>query len=162
MSPVSVVAPVSASIAAMYQDALLAHHRAPHNRRVIEAPSASGARKNPVCGDEITVMVSLIGDVVRDVAFTGRSCSIATASASMMTDAVRGLTISESLALADAVDRMLHAAGGSAGSSEAGAEPLPDPLTPLRGVAPFPGRHGCAMLPWQALREALRAPAANR
>ena len=72
----SSVAPFTASIAAMYQDALLAHHRAPHNRRVIESPTTSGARKNPVCGDEITVMVSLDADTVCDVAFTGRSCSI--------------------------------------------------------------------------------------
>jgi len=145
----------------MYQDALLAHHRAPHNRRVIETPSASGARKNPVCGDEITVMVSLASDLVQDVAFTGRSCSIATASASMMTDAVQGLAVGEALALTDAVDRMLHSAGGNAGSSESATETLPELLTPLRGVAPFAGRHGCAMLPWQALREALRAPASG-
>ncbi len=145
------VAPFTASIAAMYQDALLAHHRAPHNRRVIEAATASGARKNPVCGDEITVMVSLDAEVVRDAAFTGRNCSIATASASMMTDAVQGLAVSQALALADAVDRMLHASGADVSVETA----LPESLTPLRGVAPFPGRHGCAMLPWQALREAL-------
>ena len=147
----SSVAPFTASIAAMYQDALLAHHRAPHNRRLIEAPTASGARKNPVCGDEITVMVSLVGDIVRDVAFTGRGCSISTASASMMTDAVLGLAVSDALALADAVDRMLHASATDASADLL----LPETLTPLRGVAPFPGRHGCAMLPWQALREAL-------
>ncbi len=139
----------------MYQDALLAHHRAPHNRRVIDAPSASGERKNPVCGDEITVMVSLAGDVVQDVAFTGRGCSIATASASMMTDAVQGLATGEALAMTDAVDRMLHALDSSGGRAESAAETLPELLTPLLGVAPFPGRHGCAMLPWQALREAL-------
>ena len=149
----SSVAPFTASIAAMYQDGLLAHHRAPRNRRVIDAPTAIGARKNPVCGDEITVMVSLDADAVRDVAFTGRSCSIATASASMMTDAVTGLTVGAALAVADAVDRMLHASGAVA-SVEA---VLPEALTPLLGVAPFPGRHGCAMLPWQALREALAA-----
>jgi nitrogen fixation NifU-like protein len=157
----SSVAPFTASIAAMYQDGLLAHHRAPHNRRVIDAPTASGARKNPVCGDEITVMVVLdvdaghdVGrDVVGDVAFTGRGCSIATASASMMTDAVTGLAVSEALAVADAVERMLHASGADASA----ASVLPEALTPLLGVAPFPGRHGCAMLPWQALREALTA-----
>ena len=151
------MAPFTASIAAMYQDGLLAHHRAPHNRRVIDAPTAVGARKNPVCGDDITVMVVLdtdaVGDTVRDVAFTGRGCSIATASASMMTDAVTGLAVSEALAVADAVDRMLHASGADASA----ASVLPEALTPLLGVAPFPGRHGCAMLPWQALREALTA-----
>ena len=137
----------------MYQDALLAHHRAPHNRRVLETPTASGARRNPVCGDEMTVMVVLDADVVRDVAFTGRGCSIATASASMMTDAVAGLTVGESLVVADAVDRMLHASGAAASVESV----LPSALTPLLGVAPFPGRHGCAILPWQALREALTA-----
>jgi nitrogen fixation NifU-like protein len=151
------MAPFTASIAAMYQDGLLAHHRAPHNRRVIDAPTAVGARKNPVCGDDITVMVVLdtdaVGDTVRDVAFTGRGCSIATASASMMTDAVAGLTVGEALAAADAVERMLHASGADA----IAASVLPAALTPLLGVAPFPGRHGCAMLPWQALREALTA-----
>ena len=145
--------PFTASIAAMYQDALLAHHRAPHNRRVLETPTASGARRNPVCGDEMTVMVVLDADVVRDVAFTGRGCSIATASASMMTDAVAGLTVGESLVVADAVDRMLHASGAAASVESV----LPSALTPLLGVAPFPGRHGCAILPWQALREALTA-----
>ena len=149
----STAAPFTASIAAMDQDALLAHHRAPHNRRVLEAPTASGARRNPVCGDEIGVMVALDADVVRDVAFTGRGCSIATASASMMTDAVAGLAVVKSLAVADAVDRMLHASGAEADAESV----LPPALTPLLGVAPFPGRHGCAMLPWQALREALTA-----
>ena len=137
----------------MYQDGLLAHHRAPRNRRMIDAPTAIGARKNPVCGDEITVMVSLDADAVRDVAFTGRSCSIATASASMMTDAVTGLTVGAALAVADAVDRMLHTTATDANADAV----LPETLTPLRGVAPFPGRHGCALLPWQALREALAA-----
>ena len=75
----------------------------------------------------------------------------------MMTDAVRGLAASDALAVADAVDRMLRQALGETGSVDAVPEPLPDALTPLRGVAPFPGRHGCAMLPWQALREALAA-----
>ena len=120
---------------------------------MIDAPTAIGARKNPVCGDEITVMVALDADVVRDVAFTGRGCSIATASASMMTDAIVGRTVGAALAVADAVDRMLHAMG-TVGSAEA---VLPTTLTPLLGVAPFPGRHGCAILPWQALREALAA-----
>lgn len=152
------VAPFAASIAAMYQDGLLAHHRAPRNRRVIDAPTAIGARKNPVCGDEMTVMVSLDADIVRDVAFTGRGCSIATASASMMTDAIAGRTVGAALAVADAVDRMLHASGVVASAEAVLPEAvLPEALTPLLGVAPFPGRHGCAMLPWQALREALTA-----
>jgi nitrogen fixation NifU-like protein len=142
----------------MYQDALLAHHRAPHNRREIASPSSRAVRKNPVCGDEIAIMVTLSGDLITDVSFGGRACSIATASASMMTEAVRARAVGEALALADAVDRMLHAADAHTGAYPLpdSAIALPDGLTPLRGVAPFAGRHGCALLPWQTLREALR------
>lgn len=135
----------SASIAAMYQDALLAHHRAPHNRREMPGATSRASHKNPVCGDEITVMVAAHDGMVTDTAFRGRGCSIATASASMMTDVVRDMPVSEALLLSDAVERML--AGGTV--------ELPEALTPLRGVAPFAGRHGCARMPWQALREAL-------
>ncbi|WP_461414703.1 Fe-S cluster assembly sulfur transfer protein SufU [Gemmatimonas sp.] len=135
----------SASIAAMYQEALLAHHRAPHNRRELPDATSRASHKNPVCGDEITVMVKITDGLVVDVAFSGRGCSIATASASMMTDAVRGMPVHDALPVIDAVERMLNGA----------TVELPSVLTPLRGVAPFAGRHGCARMPWQALREAL-------
>lgn len=135
----------SASIAAMYQEALLAHHRAPHNKRELRDATARASYKNPVCGDEITVMLQVSEGVIADAAFSGRGCSIATASASMMTDVLRGLSVAESLALGEAVDRMLNGA----------VVELPEVLTPLRGVAPFAGRHGCARMPWQALRDAI-------
>ena len=135
----------SASIAAMYQEALLAHHRAPHNKRDLPDATARASHKNPVCGDEITVMLQMIDGVISDAAFSGRGCSIATASASMMTDVLRGRLVTDALAMAEAVDRML---GGA-------RVELPEALTPLRGVAPFSGRHGCARMPWQALRDAL-------
>lgn len=129
----------------MYQEALLAHHRAPHNRRPLAAATGEASHRNPVCGDEITVQVQVEDGVIADVAFGGRGCSVATASASMMTDAVRGSRVHEAEALAETVERML---GGA-------SVELPAPLTPLAGVAPFAGRHGCARMPWQALREAL-------
>ena len=135
----------SAGIAAMYQEALLAHHRAPHNRRDLPDATARASHRNPVCGDEITVMLRVTEGVIADATFSGRGCSIATASASMMTDVLRGLSTADALAMGDAVDRML---GGA-------PEALPEALNPLRGVAPFAGRHGCARMPWQALRDAL-------
>lgn len=134
-----------ARLAAIYQEALLAHHRAPHNRRELLHATATASQRNPVCGDDITVAVRLADGVVTEVAFSGRGCSVATASASMMTDAVRGLRVEAALALGETVERML---GG-------GEVELPEVLAPLRGVGPFAGRHGCARLPWQALREAL-------
>lgn len=129
----------------MYQEALLAHHRAPHNKRELPSANARASYKNPVCGDEITVMLRVEQGVIADAAFSGRGCSIATASASMMTEVLRGLTTGDAQALTESVERML---GGA-------SVELPDMLTPLRGVAPFAGRHGCARMPWQALREAL-------
>jgi nitrogen fixation NifU-like protein len=136
----------SASIAAMYQEALLAHHRAPHNRRELPGATARASHRNPVCGDEITVMLRIVGGTIEESAFSGRGCAIATASASMMTDVLRGCPVTTALAMREDVDRLF---GGA--SIE-----LPQTLTPLRGVVPFAGRHGCARMPWQALRDALR------
>lgn len=133
-------------MAAMYQDALLAHHRAPRNRREMRGATASASLKNPVCGDELKVMVLLDGSRIVDISFTGQGCSIATASASLMTDAVMGMPVRDALRVADALEAML------AGDIEV---ELPPSLTPLRGVAPFAGRHGCARMAWTALRDAV-------
>ena len=135
-----------ATFSAMYQDALLAHYRAPHNRRTLDHPTAAGTRKNPLCGDAITVQVQLEGNHIIDVAFTGRGCSIAVASASMLTDVVRGLAAADARGVANRLDALLAGAP---------APDLPAALDALRGVAPFPGRHGCATMPWAALRSAL-------
>lgn len=137
-----------ASIAAMYQEALLAHHRAPHNRREMSDATASAALRNPTCGDEIRVFARVDGDALVDVSFTGRGCSVATASASMMTDAVTGLRVSEALDIASSLDRMLTSPGEDVA--------LPAALAPLRSVAPFPGRHGCVRMAWQALQQILQ------
>lgn len=130
----------------MYQEALLAHHRAPKNKREMPGATASAVQKNPVCGDELKVMVRLDGARVVELTYTGQSCSIATASASLMSEAVVGLSTREAMRLADALDAML------AGDVEV---ELPSLLDPLRGVAPFVGRHGCARMAWNALRDAL-------
>lgn len=138
----------SAALTAMYQDALLAHHRAPHNRREMTEATASAALKNPVCGDEIRVFVRVEQDRLLDVSFTGRGCSVATASASMMTDVVTGLPVPEALDIALSLERMLVSPDQDVA--------LPAALAPLRSVAPFPGRHGCVRMAWQALRDALQ------
>ena len=129
----------------MYQDTLLAHYRAPKNRREIVDATGSASRKNPLCGDAMRVMVRVVDERVEDVAFTGTGCSIAVASASMMTEVLRGLSREDAIAMAERVEAML-----------AGAEvTLPDGLAALRGVAPFAARHGCAVMAWRAMREAV-------
>lgn len=129
----------------MYQDTLLAHYRAPKNRREIVGATGSASRKNPLCGDAMRIMVRVVDDRVVDVAFTGTGCSIAVASASMMTTVLSGFSRADAIALAERVEAML-----------AGAEvTLPDGLAALRGVAPFSARHGCAVMAWRAMREAV-------
>lgn len=141
----------SAKLSAMYQDVLLAHYRAPKGRRVLEGATATAERKNPLCGDQIAVSVRLNEGVIDDVAFDGRGCSIATASASMMTEAVRGLAVGEARELAAAVTQMLER---SPADGEVAA-PLPGDLQALAGVARYPQRHGCALMAWRALEDAL-------
>jgi nitrogen fixation NifU-like protein len=132
----------------MYQDVILAHYRQPHNKRALPSATRQASRKNPLCGDEVEVAVLLRDGVIVDAAFGGRCCSIAQASASMMTDAVIGGSLSDAASRAAEVDAVLH---GRATVDDAA---LGDRAA-LRGVAPFPARVACAMLPWLALRDAL-------
>lgn len=138
-----------ASLAAMYQETLLAQYRAPHNRRELVNATHTASRKNPLCGDALQVAVRFDAVVIADAAFSGQGCSIATASASMMTDVLVGRTRDEALALVDDVDSML--------THKRPTPNLPIVLEALRAVAPFPGRHGCATMPWLALRDALHS-----
>lgn len=138
-------APNSAQLAAVYQDALLAEYRAPKHRRELASASARVERKNPVCGDAVCVMIDVRDGLVVDAAFTGQGCSIAVASASLLTQTVRRLRRREALELIDSLESVMRGH----------ARELPEVLSPLLGVVPFSGRHGCALLPWLALREAL-------
>ncbi|MCU0616248.1 MAG: SUF system NifU family Fe-S cluster assembly protein [Gemmatimonadaceae bacterium] len=136
-------------LAAMYQERILEHFRAPHGRGLPEDPAVRVAeRRNPLCGDALRVGVVLRGDVIEAVGFDGSGCSIATASASMLTGTVRGQTVAEALRLASSVERFLH------GDAHVATE-LPGDLPALAGVARHPQRVGCARMAWQALTEAI-------
>ncbi len=132
----------------MYQDRLLQHYRAPFGRGAVTGETSFGARKNPLCGDEFRVSIVVEHDTITQVGFEGRGCSIATASASMLTQTVQGLSLHDALALIDRVERLLQ------GDAVAEAAP-PGDLIALAGVAAYPQRVGCARMPWQALRDAL-------
>src|SRR3954470_4386201 len=80
----------SAEIAALYQEMILDHYRRPRNKGTLENADASVEMKNPLCGDEIGVQIAFDGETVSDVKFSGRGCSISQASASMMTQLVKG------------------------------------------------------------------------
>jgi len=133
----------------MYQEMILQHYRAPHGRGLPTGPAVyEGARKNPLCGDDMRVGVMLAGDTIEAVGFEGRGCSITMASVSMLTDAVRGRPMIEARALAASVEALLR---GETVSEAA----LSGDLRALAGVAAYPQRVGCARMPWLALLDAL-------
>ena len=140
--------PESAELSALYQEMILDHYRRPRNKGTLENADASVEMKNPLCGDEIALQVSFDGDQISDVKFSGRGCSISQASASMMTQLLKGKTRAEIDSIRSRFrDLMLGNAPGA--NDELG------PLRALSGVARFPARVKCALLAWNALESAL-------
>ena len=138
----------SAQIRALYQEMILDHYRRPRNKGEIENPDETIVMKNPLCGDEITIQVRYDGDKVEEVGFVGRGCSISQASASMMTQLVKGKSASEIEDLGSRFRGMVM--GDEAGASDTSL----GSLRALSGVAKFPARVRCALLAWNALEEA--------
>jgi len=133
----------------LYQEVILDHGKNPRNFGHLDgARSAHG--HNPLCGDLVTVYVLLDGDTIRDVRFEGSGCAISTAAASMMTQALKGLTREE----AERLFERYHEVVTGRGDPERGLEDL-GKLAVFAGVAEFPLRVKCATLAWHTLRAAL-------
>ncbi len=131
----------------LYQQVILDHNKSPRNFRVLEPASRKLDGYNPLCGDKITLYLALDGDVVADAAFVGSGCAISTASASLMTESVRGKSIAEVRQLFERVHALLT-------DEDAVAEGL-GKLEVFSGVREFPMRVKCASLPWHTLKAAL-------
>jgi nitrogen fixation protein NifU and related proteins len=142
----------SAEIAALYQELILDHYRRPRNKGELEGATSSVVMKNPLCGDEVTLQVKLEGDRVSDVRFSGRGCSISQASASMMTQLVKGKTASEIEQLGETFREMVM---GIASDDDEKIAATLGSLRSLGGVSRFPARVKCALLPWNALESAI-------
>jgi nitrogen fixation NifU-like protein len=140
----------SAQISALYQEMILDHYRRPRNKGEIENPDETIVMKNPLCGDEITVQIRYDGDSVADVGFVGRGCSISQASASMMTQLIKGKSREEIESLRTRFRDMVMGNESLASDASLGS------LRALSGVSKFPARVKCALLPWNALEEAQR------
>ena len=139
----------------LYQDIILDHGRHPRNFRVMEQPTHLAQGHNPLCGDRVTVYLTLEGDRITDVSFQGRGCAISTAAASLMTEVLKGKTIADARALF----AQFHARVTGGDPAEELSEPLAeemDRLEPLTGVKAFPARVKCATLSWHALDAALK------
>jgi len=140
----------------LYQSVILDHNRRPRNKGAMEDADAHAEGKNPLCGDQITVWLKLDGDVVSDVRFVGQGCAISQASASLMTQAVKGKTRAQALDLFDRVHEMVL---GTTPAPSGPHGPL-GALAALAGVSRFPIRVKCASLAWHTLRAALESGAA--
>jgi nitrogen fixation NifU-like protein len=139
----------SAEIAALYQEMILDHYRRPRNKGTLDKADATVEMKNPLCGDEISLQVSFEGDSVCDLKFSGRGCSISQASASMMTQLVKGKSTEEIGALRKQFRDLMLGNAPAADDAQLGS------LRALSGVARFPARVKCALLAWNALETAL-------
>src|SRR5438445_11511023 len=95
-------------LSALYQELILDHYRRPRNKGVLEDATHSVALNNPLCGDEIDLQLRVEGDVIKDVRFIGRGCSISQAAASMMTQVVKERRLVDALALANRMSAMIH------------------------------------------------------
>ena len=133
----------------LYRELILDHYRHPRNKGNLDNANRHVEGYNPLCGDEVELDLIVDSDgVIEDVAFKGRGCSISQASSSMMTDAVKGQTKGEAMALLDAFKKMMM---------EPETEPAEDlgDLEAFQGVAKFPVRVKCATLAWNVLQEGL-------
>ena len=146
----------------LYREIILDHYRTPRNRGELESPPAVESNgHNPLCGDEITVYLLVDGEgadaVVSDIKIGGQGCSISQSSASMMSQAIKGKTVSEVRALVRKFKGMMSIETDGDGDEPADV-PLGD-LEALQGVVKFPVRIKCATLAWNTLTQALDAPA---
>lgn len=131
----------------LYREVILDHNKHPRNFGRLDPHDAEARGHNPLCGDRLTITVNRKGDAIDDIRFEGNGCAISVASASMMTEAVKGRTRAEVEALFQRVHALLT--DQNAGSEDLGK------LAALSGVRAFPARVKCASLCWHTLNAAL-------
>jgi nitrogen fixation NifU-like protein len=136
----------------LYQEVILDHNRRPRNFRPVAGASHTAEGYNPLCGDRLTLYLKVDGETIADIGFEGAGCAISKASASMMTDALKGRSVGEARALFERFHRMVTTPPD---------QPIEDlgKLSSLGGVREFPVRVKCASLAWHTLKAAMsRAP----
>ena len=132
----------------LYREILLDHYRQPRNHGGLPAPTCAADGSNPLCGDQVRIEVNVEDGRIAGISFSGSGCSISQASASMMTEYVKGRTVAEARAGIEAFQRMMLTAEAP------GLEGFDD-IEALIGVAKFPARVKCASLAWKTLEQAL-------
>jgi nitrogen fixation NifU-like protein len=145
---------VCLSLEELYKEVILDHYRTPRNKGQLDPHDVALERNNPLCGDELELFLKFDGEKVGEIAFDGKGCSISLASASMMTEKVKGLSVKDAGEMAETIKRMM------AGEEEGDPEILGD-LVSLKGVVKYPVRIKCALLGWNTLLEALEESGRN-
>jgi nitrogen fixation protein NifU and related proteins len=140
-----------ADLRELYQEVILDHAKAPRNFRTLDPADRSAEGFNPLCGDRCTVFLAMEGDTIRDVAFQGSGCAISRASASMMTQSVKGKTTREAEELFESFHGMLTDGNGRPEDHARMGK-----LEIFAGVSEFPTRVKCATLAWHTLKAALQ------
>lgn len=137
----------------LYQEMILDHNKRPRNRRAMPEATHHADGHNPLCGDQVTVYLHLDGDLIQDVSFEGQGCAISTASASLMTETLKGKTLAEAEAIFKRFHEMVTV------ENAPGFDGQLEKLDVLRGVREFPARVKCASLAWHTLQAAIHQTA---
>jgi nitrogen fixation NifU-like protein len=142
---------MSSELRELYQEVIIDHSKRPRNFGEPKDANRTAQGVNPLCGDKTTVFLKLDGDVVKEAGFVGSGCSISTASASMMTESIKGKTTAEADALFERFRELItrDPGGQRSGTTDLGK------LAVFSGVGEFPARVKCAILAWHALKAAL-------
>lgn len=142
-------------LSSLYQQLILEHYKKPRNKGDLEDHTVEVHMNNPVCGDEIKLQLQIEGGTIRHAKFVGQGCSISQASVSIMTTLLEGRSLGDAESLADRFTQVMH------GDADAARDRALGDLRALQGVSKFPVRVKCALLGFDALREALRQSAAE-
>ena len=132
----------------LYQELIVDHGRAPRNEGPLDEATHEATTTNPLCGDRVTLRLRVEGSVVTRARFEARGCMIARASASLLTETITGIGLSEAVGLARALEALVRGDAPPVDLGKLGK------LEALRGVREFPARRSCALLAWQALESA--------
>ena len=134
----------------LYQEVILDHNKRPRNFHAIDHASKTAKGHNPLCGDRLTLYLTIEGGRIADIAFEGSGCAISKASASLMTEAVKGRTLVEAEALFERFHAMVTAPGDRPVSTEGLGK-----LAVFAGVREYPARVKCASLAWHTMKNAV-------
>jgi nitrogen fixation NifU-like protein len=134
----------------LYQEIILDHSKRPRNCHPMDDANRKAEGYNPLCGDKLKLFLKMEGDIVKDVSFVGSGCAISTASASLMTESLKGKTREEALVLLDKFHELL--------TTDAAVREDLGKLVVFCGVRDYPARVKCATLAWHTLKSALTNP----